>query len=199
MKVKSRILLFVTMLLLLPSITNAEEKTLTGTWKEIESGVAKVKIEEKGNFINQLEDKIKALTLAPHEEGTVFDYSYKVEKEYYEESKNYSTVNLDNLFATKEDAESYYNDLDVEGKMNPKISTIYSEEGEDIFCETDCKDEIKTDYVCRVTPVDYKEVEKTFTSIEALNSYIPEDIAGYTFVSQSESTSFNVPRLVSLD
>lgn len=183
MKLKCKFLLLLMPLLLLPGFVKAEEKTLTGEWKEIESGTSTVKLEEKGEFITQLEDKIKALTLAPHEEGTVFDYSYSIVKEYQEETRNYSKVEVNKLFSTKEDAEEYYNGLEVEGKTNPRYRELFSEEFE-VVCEEDCEKEITGDNVCTINETEYKTVEKTFSTMEEAEEY-DATLEGYKLVSEN--------------
>lgn len=181
MNLKCKLLLFMISLLLLPSFVKAEEKALAGDWTEIESGLSIVVKEEKGEFLEQLEEKIKALTLAPHEEGMVFDYSYSIESEYEQASTTYSKVNVDELFKTKIEAEEYYNNLDVEEKTNPKYKEVFSDEFE-VVCDSDCENEIPSDYVCTINEIEYKTVEKTFETEAEMNAY-DSKLEGYKLVS----------------
>ena len=193
MNLQCKFLLLLIPLLLLPGVVKAEDKTLTGEWKEIESGISTVKLEEKGEFIAQLEEKIKALTLAPHEEGTVFDYSYSIMQEYQEETKSYSKVDVDKTFSTLDEAKQYYEDLEVEGKTNPKYTELFSDEFE-LVCDSDCEKEIPSDYVCEVNETEYKTVEKTFETKEEMDAYEPETIEGFKYVGmEDKSEKFCTP------
>jgi len=189
MKLRFKFLLLLLPVLLLPSFVKAEERTLTGEWKKIEAGTSIISLEKKGDFIEQLEAKIKALTDASTEDGTVFDYSYRVIREYQEENKSYIPVNVENQFLTIEDAKEYYNNLEVKGKTNPKYTEVFSDEFE-LVCEGDCEEEIPSDYVCKINPTEYKTVEKTFNSETEMEEY-DETLEGYKFIDKEVTPEEN--------
>jgi len=183
MKLRFKFLLLLLPVLLLPSFVRAEERTLTGEWKKIEAGTSIISLEKKGEFIEQLEAKIKALTDASTEDGTVYDYSYSVKREYEEGTKSYFPVYVERQFLTIEEAEEYYENLELKGKTNPKYTEVFSDEFE-LVCEGDCTEEIPSDYVCKINPTEYKTVEKTFNSEEEIEEY-DETLEGYKFVDKS--------------
>lgn len=187
MKLRFKFLLLLLPFLLLPSFVKAEEKTLTGEWKKIEAGTSIINSEKKNEFIEQLEAKIKALTDTSTEDGTVYDYAYRIVREYQEESKTYNTIEVSKLFTTKAEAEEYYKASEVSGKMNPKYRELFSDEFE-VVCEENCEKEIQKDYVCKINPTEYNKVEKTFNSREEMIQYQPEVIEGFKYVGMVDNS-----------